>query len=116
VSASTRSSNSRAGLSATLVHAVAVQLRLGSLLAVVAAELLAFGHFAVASRVRALVLLLSLYLGHGTLLQVDYPADRPRTFTLPREIARAARPSTAPVHQAIAEEDPLTTYSRWNSR
>ena len=93
-----------------------MQLRLWSLLAVVAAELLAFGHFAVASRVRAFVLLLSLYLGHGTLLRIDYPADRRRTFTLPREIASMARPSTAPAPQAIAEDAPLTTYASWNLR
>jgi len=81
-----------------------MQLRLGSFLAVVAAKLLAFGHFTVASRMRAFVLLLSLYLGHDTLLSIDYPADRFASFILLRETARAAMPRSAPVLQAIAEE------------
>jgi hypothetical protein len=46
-----------------------MELRLGSLLAIVAAKFLAFRHFTVASGMLALVLLLSLDLGHGTLLQ-----------------------------------------------
>jgi len=62
-----------------------MKLCLWGFLTVVAAELLAFGHFTVASRMRAFLLLLSLYLGHGTLLQTDYPADSFDAFTLLRE-------------------------------